>query len=67
MDSVRTIEHLPCRSCSHGADVRHWLTQTDGIVDERQRSPGLASADRLLPNQIGGDRAASRLMRPASP
>jgi hypothetical protein len=40
-DVVRRIESLPCWQCPRGADLRHALAQTDGIVDERQCSPVL--------------------------
>jgi hypothetical protein len=40
-DTVREVEDLPCWRCQdpRGADIRHALAQTGGIVDERQGSP----------------------------
>jgi hypothetical protein len=40
-DTVRTIEDLPCWRCEdpRGADLRHALAQTGGVIDERQCSP----------------------------
>jgi len=40
-DSVRSIEDLPCWRCTdpRGADLRHALAQTGGVVDEKQCSP----------------------------
>ena len=40
-DTVREVEDLPCWRCQdpRGADIRHALAQTGGIVDERQCSP----------------------------
>jgi hypothetical protein len=41
IDTVRRIEDLPCHRCTdpRGADLRHALAQTGGIVDESQCSP----------------------------
>jgi hypothetical protein len=40
-DITRRIEDLPCWQCTdpRGADLRHALAQTGGIVDEKQCSP----------------------------
>jgi hypothetical protein len=40
-DVTRTIQDLPCLQCtdSRGADLRHALAQTGGVVDEKQCSP----------------------------
>jgi hypothetical protein len=40
-DTVRTIEDLPCLHCTdpRGADLRHALAQTGGVIDENQCSP----------------------------
>jgi hypothetical protein len=40
-DITRTIEDLPCWRCTdpRGADLRHALAQTGGIIDEAQCSP----------------------------
>jgi hypothetical protein len=40
-DTVRRIEDLPCWRCQdpRGADLRHALTQSGGVVDEQQCSP----------------------------
>jgi hypothetical protein len=40
-DTVRTIEDLFCARCQdpRGADLRHALAQSGGIIDEKQCSP----------------------------
>ena len=40
-DTGRTIEDLPCWQCQdpRGADLRHALGQSGGIIDEVQCSP----------------------------
>jgi hypothetical protein len=40
-DVTRTIEDLPCLHCTdpRGADLRHALAQSGGVIDERQCSP----------------------------
>jgi hypothetical protein len=40
-DTVRRIEDLPCWQCTDpcGADLRHALAQTGGVIDEKQCSP----------------------------
>jgi hypothetical protein len=38
---VRRIEDLPCWRCTdpRGADLRHALAQSGGVIDENQCSP----------------------------
>jgi hypothetical protein len=40
-DTVRTIADLPCSRCTdpRGADLRHALAQSGGVIDENQCSP----------------------------
>jgi hypothetical protein len=40
-DTVRRIESLPCYRCQdpRGADLRHALAQSGGVIDENQVSP----------------------------
>jgi hypothetical protein len=40
-DTVRTVEDLPCWRCTdpRGADLRHALAQSGGIIDENQCAP----------------------------
>jgi hypothetical protein len=62
-DTVRTIEDLPCWRCTdlRGADLRHALAQTGGVVDEKQCSPASGLPLGLLSNSIDVDRPVAGL------